>query len=84
MSMEVLAAAKKSRAGAASWLTRSANNCGELEKRDLRDVAYVEYENVLQNLNNRLLARDEAEMAVKSLVDEAELDTEINGAADYR
>ena len=64
--MEALAAAKKSRAGAASWLTRSANNCGELEKRDLREVAYVEYENVLHNLNNRLHAWDEAEITVES------------------
>ena len=76
--------AKRNRAGAASWLTRSTNVCGELEKKDLRNVSNVEYENAVGNFEKRLLAWDDAENVVESLLEEADIEQEINSAADYR
>jgi hypothetical protein len=79
-----LVAAKKARSAAQGWLTRAARACEDLSGENLIQVDSVEYESILTNFKRRLAVWDQAEEKVEMLVDDAELDEEIQRAADYR
>ena len=79
-----LDAAKKSRKGAASWLTRAARQCEEMRARDLRAVPISEYQFVVANFDKRLDTWDKLQEKVETLIDVNEMDDEIEAAADYR
>ena len=79
--MATLKAAKKKRAGAKSWLTKSYQKCHQLS---LTDVDEIDYHAAIEDFEKRLVAWDEAEIEVENLVAAENLDAEIDAAADYR
>lgn len=82
--MTDLANAKKRCTGAASWLTRATTKCGELCEVNLQTYDKIEYENTLSNFDKRLEAWDKAELELEEQLEEGDLETEINKAAEYR
>ena len=81
---EELVAAKKERASAAMWLTRAANSAEELKKQDLKSVSLTKYEKVCNSFYDKLTKWEEVQHRVELLTDEAALEVEIGGAADYK
>ena len=79
-----LVSARKSRIGSATWLTRAARNCEELQQKDLATVPIAEYELCITNFDKRLSAWDEYEQQVEFLVEESEMEAEIEAAAVFR
>ena len=79
--IDVLKEAKKSRTGAAVWLTRAANTCVELSG---RVDNFVEYDSAVKNFDNRLASWDKAQSKVEDVIEEESLEEEIQKSADYR
>ncbi len=74
---------KRTRAGAAGWLTRAAKNCDTYKQLDLKAAPLAEYENLLMNFEKRLKSWEEAESNYEMLVDDGELDDTIQTSADF-
>ncbi|KAG1661284.1 Cyclin-dependent kinase 8 [Nymphon striatum] len=73
----------RKRSAARGWLTRAAKNC-EKGVEELRTLHSPEYEEIIQNFNNRLLIWDNLQSDYESFIEIESMDALIEEAATYR
>ena len=76
--------AKRAKTASAGWLTRACTRMDELLGTDLRLVARLEYEDVINNYDIRLAKWDDAEALVEGLIPETELEATLDSACVFR
>ena len=82
-----LDAAKKKRAAAKSWLTRSVNAVEGLRNQLVgsveQEIEAIDYSDALENLNKRLEFWPEAQTEVECVIADDGLEEDINSAATF-
>ncbi len=81
--MADLEAKKKKRQGVQAWLKRAIKSCEILMGKELKQVPQKEFTAVLENLEKRLRAWEEAQTEVEQAVDAKDIEEEVDSAADF-